>query len=312
MNKIKKIITKINVPLTSFNFINTLGILFWLLIVVTLISIPIIYFYDKPVWLPSSQGFNNLFDIYKFPLYLIAGSLAIITLRITLVRVNQTYEQIESSYRPILYLTHEKIDFQSKIENTLGNFIFHSQGTDKSPHIKINNVGLAVARELHWRFVYDYDKIIRILKQRNLENQFKIDEADESIQLRKDQLYIGLEAPDDAYAYINYLLPTSKDHEFALPVNYLNLYIIYGTLVFNEIAKLSLEEAQNRYYSLIDSFPNLKLFISYKDLGNKLTVKNYVFQFRDLVHVYGPPINNGKFIEKKNILTVIPIEIKNN
>lgn len=312
MDKIKKIITKINEPLTSFNFINTLGILFWLLLAISLVSVPLIYFYDKPVWLLSSQGFNNLLDIYKFPFYLIAASLAVITLRITIIRSNQTYEQIESSYRPILYLTSEKIDFQSRKENNLGEFNFLSQGTGSLPHIKINNVGLAVARELHLRFEYDYEEIIRILGISDISNQLKIDESDESIQLREDQFYIGLEPPDKAYAYINFLIPTSEGYEFILPKDYLNLFIIYGTLVYNEIANLSLKEAQITYYKLIDSFPKLKLFISYKDLGNKLTVKNYDFQFRDLLHVFGPPINNGKFIERKNILTVIPIEIKDN
>ena len=110
MNKIKNNITKINEPLNSFNFINILGILFWLLLASSIVVAFAIYFTDKPVWLIKSQGFNNLLDIYRFPSYLLAASIAIITLRITIIKSNQTYEQIESSYRPILYLTHETIE----------------------------------------------------------------------------------------------------------------------------------------------------------------------------------------------------------
>ena len=310
MDKIKKIITKINEPLTSFNFINALGILFWLLIAISIVSVPIIYFSNKPAWLLSSQGFNNLLDIYKFPFYLLAGSLAVITLRITLVRVNQTYEQIESSYRPILYLTHEKIDFQSKIEDEFREFIFLSHETDNPPNIKVNNVGFAVARELCYHFEYDYNEILWTLRNKDIDNKFDFNEPERYIKLKEDKFYLGLDLPDNIDTIINFLLPKSDGYEFSLPKNYLNLYIIYGILVFNEIANLSLEEAQNRYYSLIDLFPKLKLFISYKDLGNKLTVKHYDFQFRDLMHVFGSPILNGKFIETKNSITVIPIEVK--
>lgn len=310
MDNIKKIITKINEPLTSTNFTNLLGIMFWLPVTISSVSVPIICIKDKPVWMPSGQGFNNLFDIYKFPLYLLAGSLAVITLRITLFRVNQTYEQIESSYRPILYLTYETIEFISKIKDTLGYFIFLSKGTDKSPSIGINNVGLGVARELRYHFEYDYNKIIEILQLNDNEDQFNFNESENLLQLKKDKLYLDFTPPDNIDTIINYLLPKSDSYEIYLPIDYLKLYIMYGALLCKETPALQQEEARDRHYNFIDKFPKLKLFISYIDLGNNETTKNYVFQFRDIMHVIGSPILHGKFIETNNSNTVIPIEIR--
>jgi|YelNatPaOPRAMG01_1025707.scaffolds.fasta_scaffold12873_4 hypothetical protein len=259
MDKIKKIITKVNEPLTSFNFINALGILFWLLIAISLVSIPIIYFNDKPAWLLSGQGFNNLLEIYKFPLYLLAGSLAVISLRITLVRVNQTYEQIESSYRPIIYLTHETIDFKSIIEDTLKQFTFHSHETDKSPNIKIDNVGLGVARDLHYHFEYDYNEILKILSKKEIEKQFDIYKSEDYMKLKGDNFYLDLTPPDNINTVINFLLPKSDSYEIILPIAYLQLYILYGALVYETMSNPALKEARDKHYDLIDKFSQTKI-----------------------------------------------------
>ena len=173
-------------------------------------------------------------------------------------------------------------NFKSIIVDALEQFTFLSHETDKFPNIKINNVGLGVARELCYHFEYDYKEILKILRKKEIEKQFDIHESENYMKLKEDRFYLDLNAPDNINTFINFLLPKSDGYAITLPIGYLQLYIIYCVLSYQEVSVLPAEEAHDKHYDLIDKFPRLKLVITYIDLGNKETIKNYVFQFRDL------------------------------
>ena len=172
LKQLRKFLIYINKPFGKYATIQLLGFLIWLFILIALISIIGIIFIAKPDWEVNnlSDGLNNLFVIYKFPLYLLAASIAVITLRITLVRVTQTEQQLEimaSSYKPIILLEHENMIFESKNEGLQQKFKFISKTNSKSPNIKIINVGLEVAIEISYYFRFDYKEIFEFLRRKD-------------------------------------------------------------------------------------------------------------------------------------------------
>jgi hypothetical protein len=72
------------------------GLVFLVIILplVSVVSTVLIFSNDKLVFDPSSNGFNNFLDFFKFPISLMAAFLASLTIHFTIKRINQTDNQL--------------------------------------------------------------------------------------------------------------------------------------------------------------------------------------------------------------------------
>ncbi len=73
-----------------------IGLLFLIFIlpIAAIVSTILILVNDKLVFDPSSNGFNNFLDCFKFPISLMAAFLASLTINFTIKRINQTDNQL--------------------------------------------------------------------------------------------------------------------------------------------------------------------------------------------------------------------------
>jgi len=75
-------------------FRKGLVLLIFILPIISIVSLIFILCNDKLVFEPSSNGFNNILDYFKFPISLMAAFLAALTINFTIKRINQTDNQI--------------------------------------------------------------------------------------------------------------------------------------------------------------------------------------------------------------------------
>lgn len=304
MGKFSKFIAKINQPLNSSNFIELLGIIFWILLICGILSFG---------WLaknldlnPSIQGFNNIFEIFKFPLTLIASSIAILTLRVTFTRVLQTDKQLESSYKPELYIDKGELYFFSRKDGEYANrFIFTTSGMfNELPQLSIYNVGFAVAKEIKHHFECDVVEALRLLKRLNNKDEFNIEYLNDSLVIRSTKTnYRGtnnLVSVQNRERVFNFLLPASTNnitYKINLPLYYCDLLALFLYLELNARIKEKEGKIPKRDIKLTD-FPPLKIIISYKDLGDKILEKK--FEIRFIVPFFFLPIVNETIVDRDN------------
>jgi len=280
LRQIKKYIEYINKPLNSFNFINILGLLFWLSLISSVLIILIISFQDSLSLQISTQGFNNLFNIYKFPFYILAVALAVITLRITLIRVSQTDKQLEAIYKPELYIDKGTLWVVPTRHGDNYKFAFTDirDNVDRLPELKIFNVGFAAAIQVKYNFEYNIEKAIKILKEKDNSKEFDITYyssyelvLSSNVQnLRDHTYYVKLENRERSS---NFLLSATGENIYLginLPTYYCHLYTIFLYLMLRDEANPNkiLEKEFIRKKLKDAAFPILKLNISYKDLAN--------------------------------------------
>ncbi len=76
--------------------------------------------------LSNYQDFNNLFEIYIVPLFLIIILLIIFTFRVTLIKIQQMNKQIRTAYRPELSLLQQNLYIYTKRTGGYANNIIVS------------------------------------------------------------------------------------------------------------------------------------------------------------------------------------------
>ena len=169
---------------TKTYIITALHIIAWILVVTIIISTIVIIANEKLNTSFTSQGFNNLFEIFKFPLTLIATLIAVLTLRITFIRASQTQSQLVImgeqinlverqlllSQRPELYLLPSEVSIFTSETSPKLEFQFENQPLNK---IKLLNVGNGVAKNITLSVNFDYEEAIKLINS-NIRNRFDL------------------------------------------------------------------------------------------------------------------------------------------
>lgn len=306
MKKLKKLISKLYRSFNSTTFIRILLIISWVLFITAVISTVFIVFNEELKFSPNSNGFNSAFDIFKFPLTILASLIAIISLRIALIRVTQTDKQLESSYKPELFVSDGRLYFYTRAHDDYENkFVFTTSGAfNELPKLRILNVGLAVAKKIKHHYEYDIETALKLLKAMDEENEFTLNFSDDLLRIRS-----GKTNYKDADHYVNtqnrervsnFLLPTldkNISHEVNLPLYYCELFVLYLYLdLKSHIREKDKKISKENIHTSI--FPKIKLIVSYKDLGGKFLVKTFEIGF--IVPFFSLPIVNGVFMDTDN------------
>jgi hypothetical protein len=237
----------------------------------------------------SINGFHSFFEIFEFPLKLLAGLLAIVTLKITVKRIIQVDRQLDSSYRPELFIEDSTVAVQlhhnSHFAPVGGGFI------------KINNVGLAVAKRVKVTFYFYKQEVLDPLKKVNKptnKNYFTFefdDENEKMIVASNYNFWSPFETSRIQENYFTFILPNSESKKgMNLPIGYLQLLQIYT---------LQLLELENNLENF--NFRPLICTTEYHDLGNKLIMKHFEIYFKPENKIIKPFSIKTKIVYKISV-----------
>jgi len=253
----------------------------------------------------TSQGFNNFFEVFKFPLALFATLIAILTLRVTFIRAAQTQVQLNImaeqinlvekqlllSQRPELYILPSDVSISTHETNVKLKFQVDGQSQYR---IKLLNVGNGIARNIKLIINYNYESAINMIKN-NLRDRFdltfsKVDEY--NIKISSSKLdYNNLRTLHD--------LKSEYSFDYLLPVRHKDLYI---EIILPEIY-LELLFWFNELTSKDDDFPPLHYHFTYLDLGD--TSINREFEIFLEKGIFGHGIDASGFRAKTSHYNLI-------
>lgn len=284
------------------------------------------------------ETFRELFDSLSKPFAIGAASLAFLTLGLTSSRtirldkqlakldeqlslsrqqISLIEKQLEASYRPELFIDRFNINIvTSNQQEYRGRFTFFNKYMNVLPKMVVLNVGRAVAKSIEYEFSFDYRKAIEQIRKKDNMNYVKIESDDRVLVIDYKKEYINLEKVEHKLEYqlskrfegfIPDITQDKKGFSVNIPDVYLELYLIMWLILLltNEIKGTS----SNHYdqYAIPD-FPQLKFHLSYKDLGNKIHIKDYIMSI--IVPKFILPIANNDIIETSNIFKIEPKELE--
>jgi hypothetical protein len=234
----------------------------------------------------------------------IAAIAALLTAIITFITVIEIKKQREHSYHPDINISNFEffVYRYDKDEEDISMYLYHSkiriaETEPKSGYneltIDINNVGLAVAKQVYWYWESDLYEIGRALKN-DEDNKIEwiIVERDlfvKATQLNVDWIFSIDE--DNLGSFFSFILPYSienRKHEIRIPQYYLDLYWLYKT---NEVTgKLKVNEKE---------YPPIQLHVGYTNIHGKEIKKTFLLYMR--WNFMGNPLREDSELAKFNI-----------
>jgi len=228
--------------------------------------------------------FNNL-DLNWIALITAIGSL--MAAIAALITARETKKIREASIYPDLNILLTPIYFYSrKIKDKIFPFHIINESYDSIEDIseisiagiKVCNFGLAVAKNIKYRFIDNLDEWIKKVNDLNSDGFFHIDKGNGvlSISLPKINDHYDSVIIDNEFRYnvIDYILPINQDKtdiRIPIPKSYLNLWIIYISLLTKFYIS---KDSEFDGIKNIDFLP-INLLIEYEDLNGIVHERNY-------------------------------------
>ncbi len=224
-------------------------------------------------------------------------SITFITALVTFLTVNEMKKQRQNMYLPDLFIGDGFVDVYAYGTNeTYEGFMFsHMNNSEKknkyienpderSPWIRasIINIGFGAAKYVEYKWAFDFEKCYTMLTSVN-NGDFRIEyDANEfndidlqMLSIKKNDHY-GIISVKDALqeTETDFVSPSSSTetiYEISIPTSYTNFVMYYLLMKYNMFSGAG----ETFIHDELNEFPLLYLNINYKDLGNKVHVKNH-------------------------------------
>jgi hypothetical protein len=227
-----------------------------------------------------------VWDIIKDVFFILSSIATTSAVVVAIYTLREIQKQRQSIYQPELILT--KTNFRcymylddKKLSNTpfvWTTKIIEGNNSKKrfshfdSPfNINVYNIGLGSAKEIQFKFVNDLEIFIDIID--------RLRENDQIIVKRRNNL-LNIEYKEIPYE-VSYMIENNinKSLDYILPANienspynlqistmFISLYSIIYHLYFKLVDK---KDSFDENEMMLDSFPDLEILMTYKDIGNK-------------------------------------------
>ncbi|HLD53752.1 MAG TPA: hypothetical protein VJA82_10630 [Sediminibacterium sp.] len=215
----------------------------------------------------------------------IAAIAALLTAVITFITVLEIKKQREHSYHPDINISNFEfyVYRYDKEEEDVSMNLYYSKKRIPAGELKngyneltidINNIGLAVAKQVYWYWESDLYEIGRAIKNDEDSNiNWVIIERDlfyKAPHLNVDWIYSIDE--DNSGSFFSFILPYSienRNHEIQIPQYYLDLYWLYKT-----------NEVTGEFKNNKKEYPPLQLHVGYTDIHGKEMQKTFLLYMR--------------------------------
>jgi len=238
----------------------------------------------------DSVGFNNVFEIFQFPIALLIALLAVITLHVTIQRLIQTSkqldlisEQISSPRQPEIFINNQVLYMLTKSDATYIDKMFVSPSTSiETSNIIITNVGLGTATHVNLEFKYDLNIAVELIQKVNEPKWFEISHpAKDLIKIKnvnsEYEEFFHIDDPE-LKKYTNYITALREigySTIITTPKSYFFLFTIFLSLLGYELEEIESAFQGRKIERGIREFPKLFLDITYSDIGMSLHHKTF-------------------------------------
>ncbi len=237
----------------------------------------------------------------------LAAISALVTAIVTWITVREIRKQREHSYHPDInianfdfYVYKYDLTEEEKVEGEIFSLYYSlKQLSETDPKrgynelvISINNIGLAVAKNISWAWSIDFEGIGHALKSEEEDFiNYTLKDKDLAVECNKlgvDWFYFINE--ENGNNYFNFILPYSienRKNEIKIPASFLDLYWLYKSkevLIDNHFAPIPYPPLQlhvkytNMHSKEIEK--TFLLFLEWSFVSNPLNEQNEMAKFR--------------------------------
>lgn len=227
----------------------------------------------------------STFSTFTLPDWInsISAIAALITAIVTFVTVREMKRQREHSYHPDINIANfefyaYKYDQEEEDDENIFSIYYSidklAESAPKTGYneltIDINNIGLAVAKQVYWQWFVDFEEIKGVLKQgKNKFIEFDIFEDHISVTAKKINVeWFYLSEEENFSDYFSFILPYSVENRkntIRIPSSYLDLYWLYRA-----------KEILIDNHSSESKYPPLQLYLKYTDIHGKEIKKSFL------------------------------------